>query len=340
VTIVLGIYPVGMAEAVGSYLDPATLSSIGSLDLRARMVVEGLMTGMHKSPMHGFSVEFAQHRQYTPGDDTRFLDWKVYGKTDKLYLKQHHKETNLDLIIMIDGSGSMAYSSPITQEQVGRPWRKFDHAATITAATSYLALQQQDRVQLVVYDDDIVTQTRLSNSQGHWRDVARTLEQVTLVEPTQALGSVSALDPDAFSRSSLGRTFDRVISRLTQRSLIMIVSDLMDDPEVLDQALARLHHKRHDVMLVQVLDEAEQTFPFRAASDFVGLESEGKLAVFPEALKQAYLETVDEHLQRVDASARKFQFDVLRINTLQSVGSALSHFLAKRSAVAGGRSSA
>jgi len=143
-----------------NYLDPQILAAIGSLELRARMVVEGLMTGMHRSPYQGFSVEFAQHRQYAPGDDIRHLDWKVFGRTDKLYLKQYQKETNLDLVLLVDGSGSMGYSS---QES----WSKYDHAACIAAAMAHLALRQQDRVGLVLFTDQIRTATRLSNSRDH-----------------------------------------------------------------------------------------------------------------------------------------------------------------------------
>ena len=321
-----------------SYLDPATIASVGSIDLRARMIVEGLMTGMHRSPMQGFSVEFAQHRQYVPGDDTRFLDWKVFGRTDKLYLKQHHKETNLDLVALVDCSGSMAYASPETRKRLGRPWRKFDHAATLAAVVCHLALKQQDRVQLVMFDEDVVSRSRLSNAAAHWRDVVQTLENAPLPDPDRAARNPPAADGEALGRTSLARTFDRVLNRLTQRSLILLVSDLMDDPEAIDRGLARAHHRRHDVMIVQVLDVAERTFPFRAPSEFIGLESEGRLPINPEALKRAYLDTMRRHLRETDEAARRFQFDLLRTDTTDPVGPPLSHFLAKRASAIGKRS--
>jgi len=327
-----------MPTAASNYLDPATIASVGSIELRARMIVEGLMTGMHRSPMQGFSVEFAQHRQYTPGDDTRFLDWKVFGRTDKLYLKQHQKETNLDLVVMVDCSGSMAYSSPLVRQRLNTDWRKFDHAATLAAVVSRLALKQQDRVQVVLFDEDVVNRTRVSNASAHWREVVQTLERAPLPDPDQAIRSASATDDDARGRTSLSRTFDRVLSRLTQRSVLLLISDLMDDPAAIDRALARAHHRRHDVMIVQVLDPAEREFPFRAPSEFIGLESEGRLAINPESLKRAYLATMNAHLREIDEAARRFQFDLLRLGTDESVGPPLSHYLATRAAAISKRS--
>src|SRR5689334_10111656 len=157
-----------------NYLDPQTLAAVGSLELRARMIVEGLMTGMHRSPYQGSAVEFAQHRQYAPGDDIRRLDWKVYGRTDKLYLKQFQKETNLDLVVMVDTSGSMAYGSDHAAGR-GRTWRKYDHAASIAAAMAYLSLRQQDRVGLVLFAGQVLQVSRMSNAHDHWRTLVEML---------------------------------------------------------------------------------------------------------------------------------------------------------------------
>lgn len=320
-----------------SYLDPATIASVGSIDVRARMIVEGLMTGMHRSPMQGFSVEFAQHRQYVPGDDTRFLDWKVFGRSDKLYIKQYLKETNLDLVILCDASGSMAYCSPMTRKELAAGWRKFDHAATLAAVMAHLALKQQDRVQVTLFDEDIRMQTRLSNARGHWREVVRVLEEAPLPDPDHAARKLASDPDEGLGRTSLARTFDRVLSKLTQRSLILLISDLMDDPKAIEKALARAHHRRHDVMIVQTLDSAERDFPFRAPSEFIGLEAEGRLPISPEALRKAYLETMNHHLEQTDEAAKKFQFDLMRLSTNEPVGPPLSHFLARRAAVIGKR---
>lgn len=308
-----------------TYLDPQTLAAIGSLELRARMIVEGLMTGMHRSPYQGFSVEFAQHRQYAPGDDIRHLDWKVFGRTDKLYLKQYQKETNLDLVILMDRSGSMGYGSHGYQ---GSPrWRKYDHAACITAAMTYLALRQQDRVELVLFSNRIRTATRISNSHDHWRTV---VEALVAGAPS---GSRPA-DPGADDLpTDLGRLFDEVMAKVTRRSILVLISDLFDDPAALERGLARLQHRRHDLIVLQTLDPAELSFPFRAPSDFLGLEGEGRLGLDPAALRRAYLDALREHLAEVERITRRFHFDHLLLDISKPLGPALSHFLARRSAM-------
>jgi uncharacterized protein (DUF58 family) len=334
-----------------TYLDPRTLAAVGNISLRARMIVEGLMTGMHRSPMQGFSVEFAQHRPYTPGDDTRFLDWKVFGKTDKLYLKQYLKETNLDLMILVDVSGSMAYGSG------ENGWRKFDHAAATAAAMAFVALQQQDRVALTTFSDRSGRATRLSNNRGHWRDIVEVLAAAELevqednTTPGRGLpggrgdetagdgqtsggGDVSGGgDAAGDGRSDLLRLFDEVNARLSHRSLVCLISDLFDDPAHLESGLARLAYRRHDVILMQVMDDAELNFPFRSPSDFIGLEAEGRLPLDPASLRKAYLKVVDEHLRAIERSARKHRFDHVLLNTAEPLGPALSHYLAKREAM-------
>jgi uncharacterized protein (DUF58 family) len=329
------------------YLDPQTLASIGSIDLRARMIVEGLMTGQHRSPYQGFSIEFAQHRQYAPGDDTRFLDWKVYGKTDKLYLKQYQKETNLDMLVLVDVSGSMAYGSSLSPEKPrdGDPsalrgvWRKFDHAASLAAGMAFLALKQQDRVGLMLFSDRVKTQTRMSNGRDHWRTIAETLGAAELdQQPQRSHG----LLPDADNvpgRTDLKRVFDQVLAKLTQRSLVVVISDLFDhDESGLERSLARLHHRRHDVIVLQTLDHAELEFPFRKAAEFIGLEAEGRLPVDPLALREGYLEALRRHLETIEEVTRRFHFDYLTLDTSQPLGAPLSHFLARRAAAVGKRS--
>ena len=224
-----------------AYLDPATLSAIDSLELRARMVVEGLMVGMHRSPHHGFSIEFAQHRQYTPGDDLRYLDWKVFGRADKLYLKQYQQETNLDLVILIDASGSMGYASGAL--------RKYDIAATVAGALAHLALRQQDRVGLVIFNDTVEVTTRTSNAHGHWRAIVEALSS-----RSENLPAGGGSDPERGRGTPLDRLFEQVLAKLTQRSVIALISDLFDDPAALGRGLARAQFSRHDVMVMQTLD--------------------------------------------------------------------------------------
>jgi len=327
------------------YLDASTLASLGSVELRARMIVEGLMQGMHRSPTQGVSVEFAQHRPYTAGDDTRFLDWKVMGKTDKLYLKQFQRETNLDLVVLVDRSGSMGYANKSKVESrnakvnsanragtKGGGWRKFDHgAAAAAAAVSYLALTQQDRVSLFSFAEHLEQRTRASSRRDHWRAIAAALDQMELTAPPRMMGKVRAEMLDAVpGRADLGRVIDELIAKLSRRSLVVIVSDFLDDPAGLERGLARLHYRRHDAVLLQVLDDAELNFPFRDSSEFDGLEAEGRLPVDPQALRKAYVEALTRHLEGLEALARRFTFDHVVLNTSEPIGPALSHYLAYR----------
>ena len=327
-----------MKTPVANYLDPHTLSSVASLELRARLVVEGLMTGMHKSPYFGYSVEFAQHRQYAPGDDIRHLDWKVFGRSDKLYLKQYQKETNLDLVVLVDASGSMAFTSQDGRGLRGGggtgPWRKYDYAATLAAVLAHLALRQQDRVSVMLFSEELKNATRMSNSRGHWQSVAELLAQAQ-VEPLESDASLAGASPREVEAraTSLARMFDQVAARLSQRSLIVLVSDLFDDAAALERGLARVRHRRHDLFVLQVLDHAELTFPYRSPSEFLGLEGEGRLPLDPAALRQAYLDALHEHLDAVKEITRRFGFDYLQVDTSEQLGPVLSHFLARRAAM-------
>ncbi len=299
------------------YLNPSHLASVKGLQLRARLIVEGVMAGMHRSPHQGFSVEFAQHRQYAAGDDIRHLDWKVFGRTDKLYLKQYQQETSLDLVMLVDVSSSMGFTS-----QSKPPWCKFDYAASLAVAMAYLALQQQDRVGLILFDEHLQSVTRQSSSQDHWRAM---VEMLSGVEIDRAVTEEPA-------PTNLGRVFEETLARLTQRSLIVLISDLFDDPDQLERALAQAAHRRHDVIVFQVLDPAEITFPYRQLADFVGLEGEGKVTLDPSALRRAYLKSLNKHLEKVRVMTRRFHFDYLKLNTGEPLGPTLSHFLAQRGA--------
>ena len=391
-------------HAGGRYLDPATLARVGRVDLRARMVVEGVLQGQHRSPYQGISVEFAQHRQYVPGDELRHLDWKVYGRSDKLYLKQYQQETNLDLVLLVDISGSMGFDggavggrrgggagaradslgggsppasqglspsppahapsasggSPPASQSLSRgldggdravgtretgtretgtrgygagvSWSKFDCAATCAAALAYAAIGQRDRVGLWLFHDRLVTQTRMSNNREHIRALARVLETAELSDPSAAVGGAKVEPDDVPGRADLGRLFDTVVGKLTQRSLIVLFSDLFDDPALLERGLARLRHRRHDTIVMQVLDPLELTFPFRDPTEFVGLEAEGKLAVDPQALREGYLEALGEQRRAVERLCRRFGFDYLLVDSGEPVGPVLSFYLAQRAA--------
>jgi len=296
------------------YLHPDTLAQVAGIELRARLIVEGLMTGMHRSPYQGYSIEFAQHRQYAPGDDLRHLDWKVFGRTDKLYLKQYQQETNLDLALIVDASGSMAYGSPTRR---GESWRKFDHATAAAAALAYLALHQQDRVGLIVFADRVLDRARPSGSHGQWRAVINALTAQPVDRPTQ-----------------FRRVVDESLSVLTQKSLVVVISDLFDETGEagLNSALARLRYRGHDVIVLQTMDHQELAFDFRVPTRFLGLEDEGRIDLDPKALREAYLEALQRHIDEVREVTRRYGYDHALVDTSQSLGPVLSEVLARRAA--------
>ncbi|MGQ0627368.1 MAG: DUF58 domain-containing protein [Phycisphaerales bacterium] len=307
------------------YLHPQTLAKLGSLELRAKMIVEGVMSGAHRSPYQGYSVEFAQHRPYVPGDDIRHLDWKVFARTDKLHLKQYQQETNLDLVILVDCSGSMAYGSRSFEDASGAGhkrgpagrvnWTKYDHATAIAAAFSYVALRQGDRVGLMVFADEIKAMVKRSSSQGTWRQIVGALAHNTVEKPT-----------------NIARVIDQALAKLTNRCLLVIVSDLFEDPEATRGALARARHRGHDVILVEVLDRDERDFDLRGEAPFLGLEGEPELRVDPRALRDEYLAALKRHLAAVERIARGFGFDYMTASTHDWLGPPLSAFLAWRNA--------
>ena len=307
------------------YLHPRTLARLNSFELRAKMIVEGVMSGQHRSPYHGFSVEFAQHRPYSPGDDIRHLDWKVYARSDKLHLKQYQQETNLDLVVMVDASGSMNYGSRSFAEAsgIGRKtslddrtwWSKFDHATALAAALSYITLRQGDRVGLVVFADEVTHMVARSGSQGTWRQIVGALSTHPVDRPTD-----------------IGRAIDQTLAKVTNRCLLAVISDLFIDPESIRAALARVRHRRHDLIVFQVLDRAELELPFDEPVPFVGLEGEPRLRVDPRAIRKSYADAVAEHLSLVEKTTRGFGFDHQRVDTHDWLGPPLAAFVARRNA--------
>jgi uncharacterized protein (DUF58 family) len=294
------------------YLDPRTLARISSLDLRARLIVEGLMTGMHRSPYQGISIEFAQHRQYVAGDDIRHVDWKVFGKTDKIYLKQYQEETNLHLICVVDASESMAFSSITSDKET---WSKYDHATAIAASLAYMAIQQQDSVGLAVFDNDLKHYIKPSNAPAQWKIITQDLTMVPRLKKTNT-----------------GRILDQLAEKLRHRSLIVILSDFFDDIGSIKKGLRHLRYKKHEVMAFQVLDPAEITFPFEDATLFKGLEQMGELLTEPRALREGYIQQLETFTEDLRKTCRGMHADFVRMNSGESLDVALSGFLAGRSA--------
>lgn len=306
-----------------NYLAPETLVQLSPFELRAKMIVEGVMSGQHRSPYQGMAVEFAEHRQYVAGDDPKHLDWKVFGRSDKLYIKQYQQETNLDVIILVDASGSMNYGTLAVKKGWGgtkasrakKVWTKFDHATALAAAIAYVCLHQQDRVGLGVFADEVRTMVRRSNNRAQWRSIVNALSGEPVEAPT-----------------NLGKVTDQALGKISNRALFVLISDLFTDADVIRQALAKFRHRRHDVVVLQPLDRQETQFSFDTPAPFEGLEDEGRVRVDPRALREAYLESITRHNATVARAARNFGFDVLQLDTHESVGPPLAYMLARRNA--------
>jgi uncharacterized protein (DUF58 family) len=294
------------------YLEPRTLAKVAGLDLRARLVIEGLMTGMHRSPYQGISVEFAQHRQYVAGDDIRHVDWKVFGKTDKIYLKQYLEETNLQLVCIVDASESMGYTSI---DAGGATWSKYDHATAIAAVLSYMAIHQGDSAGLAVFDQTLARFFKPSNLPNQWKVL---LNEMQLVP--------------RWNKTNTGKILDQIAEKLNHRSLIVLLSDFFDDLDGLKKGLRHLRYKKHEVMAFQILDPAEIGFPFEETTLFKGLEEMGELLTEPRALREGYLEQLRLHTEGLKKMCRGMNIDFVRMNSGDPLDVALSSFLAVREA--------
>jgi uncharacterized protein (DUF58 family) len=299
-----------MADATHKFLDPKVLNKITRLDLKARHIVEGFMGGMHKSPYHGFSVEFAEHREYAPGDDLKHLDWKVFGRTDRLYIKEYELETNLRSHILLDTSESMDYGSKETT--------KLELASHIAASMAYLILRQQDSVGMVCFDKEVKNFIPTSSSMGHLRPI---------------LGTLAA--SNAQNKTDLGVVLNTLAERIQRRGLIILISDLFDKPETILKSLQHFAHKRHDVIVFHVLDEYELTFPFERMTLFEGLEEYPKQLVDPRSLRKAYLEEVNKFCETLRKGCVKQTVDYVRISTDQDLDVELTKYLAGRLSIRG-----
>ena len=299
-----------MADATHKFLDPTVLNKITRLDLKARHIVEGFMGGMHKSPYHGFSVEFAEHREYTPGDDLKHLDWKVFGRSDRLFIKEYELETNLRSHILLDTSESMDYGS--------KDVSKLELASHIAASMAYLILRQQDSVGMVCFDKEVKSFIPTSSSMGHLRPILGTLASST-----------------AQNKTDLGIVLNTLAERIQRRGLIILISDLFDKPDVILKSLQHFSHKRHDVIVFHVLDEYELTFPFERMTLFEGLEEYPKLLVDPRSLRKAYLEEVNKFCEEMRKGCVKQMIDYVRISTDQDLDVELTKYLAGRLSIRG-----
>jgi len=294
-----------VAEPYQKYLDPKALAKIRGLEVRARLIVEGFMAGQHRSPYQGFSVEFAQHREYAWGDDLKHLDWKVHARTDKYYLKQYIEETNLVLYLVVDTSESMTYRSNGVS--------KLDYACFIAASLTYLTLQQRDAVALALYDREPYQFLKPNTNPAQLRNICRLLEEARNKEKTQ-----------------MGLTLHELADRFSRRGIVLVLSDCFDRPDEIISGLKHLRYKRHDIILMNVLDPYELEFPFRDATLFEGLEEYPELLVEPRGLRQRYLEEMANFQTALKRGCRALMADYVLMNTGQPLDVALSAYLATR----------
>ncbi|MEW5875884.1 MAG: DUF58 domain-containing protein [Candidatus Zixiibacteriota bacterium] len=287
------------------YLKPEVVSKLKSMEMKARLVVEGFITGLHKSPYHGFSVEFAEHRQYMPGDSIRDIDWKVYAKSDRFYVKEFEEETNLKAYILLDASKSMSYTSAKTT--------KFDYAANLGAALAFLMLKQRDAAGLVVFDQRIRRYVPPKSASVHLHALLTTLSGVTPSEST-----------------NVGATLHEMAERIKRRGLIIVLSDLWDDPTRVLAGLKHFRHRKHEVIVFHILDPTEREFNFPEEALFRDMETGEEISTLPWQIRSEYQRTMGAHVDRFRRECRQAFVDYVPVDTSVPYDYALFSYLGKR----------
>lgn len=301
-----------------SLLDPDALTKIGRLELLARGVVEGFVSGRHKSPYRGFSVEFADHREYVPGDCLRDLDWRVYAKSDRYYIKRYIEETNLRATILLDASGSMAYTGDEAARRNGRRLSKFAYGQYLAATLAHLMINQQDAVGLVTFDTKIRRYIPSRSRTSHLRVVLEELHRT-----------------EAGEESRLAPVFHDIAERVHRRGLVVVVSDLFDDPAEILNALHHFRYRKHEVIVFHVMAEEELTFPFDRWSLFRDLELfERRVQLDPRSIRAAYLDEVRRFIEQVEKGCGQMNVDYVALSTRHDFDLALATYLARRRSLA------
>jgi uncharacterized protein (DUF58 family) len=292
------------------YLDPKVISRIQNLELLARCVVEGFLVGLHKSPFHGFSVEFSSYRPYMKGDDTRYIDWKLWARTDELFLKLFVEETNLRAHILLDTSASMAYA-PSGGPESGVS--KYKYGVYLGAALAYLMVLQKDAVGVATFDTEIRHYLPPRARLDHLLHVLKILDRVKVAEQT-----------------GFARGLDALAERIRKRGMIIVISDLFDEPEAVMDVLKHFRHGGHDVIVFQVLTRDEVELPFTGQILFEDLETGERLTTLPASIQERYKEVLNEHQRWIAKECANSLIDFVPIVTDQSLGIALMQYLIKR----------
>jgi uncharacterized protein (DUF58 family) len=288
------------------FLNPAIIARLGTMELKARTVVEGFLSGLHRSPYKGFSVEFAEYRQYLPGDDLSTLDWKVFARTDRHYVKKFEEDTNVECHLLLDVSASMAYRG-------AAPMSKMEYGSVLAASLAFLMHRQRDATGLMAFDDKIAFRLPASARPGHLNSLLLGLERI-----------------QAGKRSDVGRPLHQLAEALLKRSLVVLISDLLDEPEPIIKGLQHLKFRGTDVIVFQLLDPNELTFPFKEPSRFRDVESAEELLADPAAVRTAYLRELAGLTLRYDRELRGAGIDYVQLDTSQPLDFALLTYLAAR----------
>lgn len=292
-------------DARSTYLDPAVVARLGTLDLKARTIVEGFLTGLHRSPFKGFSVEFAEYREYFPGDDLTTLDWKVYGKTDRHFVKKFEEETNLDCHILLDVSASMGYGSgSIT---------KLEYGSYLAAALAYLMNRQRDAVGLIAFDDKIIKRLPPSARPGHLTSLLVTLHRLTLGQ-----------------RTNVAKPLRDLVEAIRKRGLIVLISDLLDDPERVIDGLKHFRYRGSEAIVFQILDPAELKFPFERPARFRDVETSDEVLAVPGVVREQYLQAVTDLMERYKRELRGAGIDYTMLDTSVPLETGLMSYLITR----------
>ena len=288
------------------FLDPAVIARLGTMELKARTVVEGFLSGLHRSPYKGFSVEFAEYRQYLHGDDLSTLDWKVYARSDRHYVKQYQEETNLECHLLLDVSASMGYRGAAAMS-------KLEYGAVLAGSLAFLMNRQRDAAGLIAFDEKITERLPASARRGHLHSILVALEGLR-----------------AGRRSDVPRPLEQLAEALVRRSLVVLISDLLDDPEPIIKGLRHLRSRGNDVIVFQLLDPNELTFPFLGSSRFKDVESADEVTAEPSSVRDAYLQALEGLRARYDRDLRGAGIDYRLLDTSQPLDFGLLGYLSAR----------
>lgn len=290
------------------YLKPEVVAKLNNMSLRARLVVEGYIIGLHKSPYHGFSVEFAEHRAYGPGDEIRHIDWKLYGKTDRYYIKEFEEETNLRSYLLLDTSRSMTYASTKVT--------KLDYGSFLAAALTYLMLAQQDGVSITLFDDGIKGFVPPRSTPAHLNTILGQLENLTVGKDTK-----------------IAPALHHLAEKVKKRGLIILISDLLDEPDEVLTGLKHFRHKKHEVIVFHIIDRQERDFDFSVRTRFRDLETGEEITTEPWQIQSAYQEVLQRFQDFYKTQCRKRNIDYVPLQTDQNLDLALTSYLMKRKAI-------